>query len=76
MKIYEHHELEAFQSYFFVYNGLVHYGYIGYPDWVKPGEYDYHDPDCFFIKNDRSTKEDGYEFCCNSWDAELIYTLG
>lgn len=66
-------DLVAFNYYFFVYDGIVYYGYAGYSEWIEPEEFCVHEPTRFIIKDSRNMSEE--REVCNVWEAELIYTL-
>ena len=66
MKEYTYTELELYENYFFVYDGVVYYGQAVKSDWDEENK-----PTHFTVtmsyENDKEI--------CNIWDATLIYQL-
>ena len=73
MKIISSDDLVGFKYYFFVLDGVVHYGYADYADYVTPDEYYINEPVRFMVKDSRSALN--VREVCVVWDAQLIYLL-
>lgn len=73
MKIIISGDLVEFKYYFFVLDGVVHYGYVDYAEYVTPDEYCINESVRFMVKDSRSTLS--VREVCVVWDAQLIYLL-
>lgn len=66
MKVIDYSDCVLYESYFFVFYGVVYYGQATKDDWDEG-----HQPTSFIVE----TPYEGGKEICDVWDATLIYQM-